>query len=385
MTYFTLLLLVAAALPGFAQTLRTELVPNPSGKGSIQPNWSVAADGSAVLSWVEPSPDGSLSLRYAVRRGTQWSEPHTVASKRHFFRHAAEVPEVMEIKPGTWMAHWIEQPNPSTDEEDVYVSSSTDGVKWTAPGTAHQDHNPVEHGLASMAASGPDEVSLIWLEALHGEDNPTFLMRTILNASGKEVREEQLQGDVCGCCPTTIVKTAKGLLIAYRGHTPEDIRDIDVIRFENGHWSKPLLLNADNWKLNACPTNAAAVAVKGERVAISWYTAAKSLPRVQIAFSTDSGTTFSKPTLVSTGRAAGYTSVALEDDGTAITSWLEQGQGGTRVLVRPITPAGVAGTVAEAAKGSRSALGYPRLIHASGGTFIAWDDPKQVQVARLTK
>ena len=179
MTYFTLLLLVAAALPGFSQTLRTELVANPSGKGSIQPNWSVAADGSAVLSWVEPSPDGALSLRYAVRRGTQWSEPHTVASKRHFFRHAAEVPEVMEIKPGTWMAHWIEQPNPSTDEEDVYVSSSTDGVKWTAAATAHQDHNPVEHGLASMAASGPDEVSLIWLEALHGEDNPTFLMRTI--------------------------------------------------------------------------------------------------------------------------------------------------------------------------------------------------------------
>ena len=174
-------------------------------------------------------------------------------------------------------------------------------------------------------------------------------------------------------------------MIAYRGHTPEDIRDIDVIRFENGHWSKPLLLNADNWKLNACPTNAAAVAVKGDRVAISWYTASKGSPRVQIAFSSDDGATFSKPTLVSTGRAAGYTSVTLEDDGTALASWLEQGRAGTRVLIRPITPAGVAGTVAEAAKGTRSALGYPKLVHASGGTFIAWDDPKQVQIARLTK
>ncbi len=186
-----------------------------------------------------------------------------------------------------------------------------------------------------MSPSGPDEVSLIWLEALHGEDNPTFLMRTILNGSGKELREEQLDGDVCGCCPTTIVRTAKGLLIAYRGHTPEDIRDISVIRFENGHWSKPLLLNADKWKLNACPTNAAAVAAKGDRVAISWYTAAQNMPRVQIAFSSDGGTTFSKPALISTGHAFGYTSIALEDDGSAIASWLEQGQGGTRVSGSP--------------------------------------------------
>jgi len=385
MTYCTLLLLVVAALPGFAQTLRTELVANPSGKGSIQANWSTAADGSAVLSWVEPAPDGSLALRYSVRRGTQWSEARTIAAKRRFFRHAAEVPEVMEIKPGVWMAHWIEQPNPSSDEEDVYVSSSTDGIKWTAPSMAHQDRSPVEHGLASMTPSGPDEVSLIWLEALHGEDEPTFLMRTILNTSGKEVREEKIEGDVCGCCPTTIVRTAKGLLIAYRDHTPEDIRDIAVIRFENGHWTQSKILSADKWKLNACPTNAAAVAAKGDRVAISWFTGAQNMPRVQIAFSSDSGATFSKPALISTGHAYGYTSIALEDDGSAIASWLEQGQGGTRVLVRQITPAGAASVVVEVAKGARSALGYPRLIHTASGTLIAWGDAKQVQTARLTK
>ncbi len=385
MTYFTLLLLVAAALPGFSQSLRMEAAPNPSGKGSIQPNWSVAADGSPVLSWVEPSANGSLALRFAVRHGAQWSEAHTIASERHFFRHPAELPEVLEIKPGVWMAHWVEQPNPASDEEDVYVSSSTDGVKWTAPSMAHQDHSPVEHGLASMAASGPDEVSLIWLEALHGEDSPTYMMRTILNASGKEVREEKIEGDVCACCPTTIVKTAKGLLIAYRDHTPEDIRDIAVVRYENGKWTPSKILNADKWKLNACPTNAAAVAAKGDRVAISWYTSAQNMPRVQIAFSGDSGATFGKPTLISTGHAYGYTAVALEDDGSAIASWLEQGQGGTRVLARQITAAGAASPVIEVAKGGRSALGYPRIVHTAGGTLIAWDDPKQVQTARLTK
>jgi len=62
----------------------------------------------------------------------------------------------------------------------------------------------------------------------------------------------------------------------YRDHTPEDIRDIAVIRFENGHWSMPKTLYADKWKINACPTNAASAAAKGERVAIAWYTGVKA-------------------------------------------------------------------------------------------------------------
>ena len=386
MTHRTLLAFALATLPTFAQSLRVEPTQNPSIKGSIQPNWSVAADGSAVFSWVEPAADGSYSLRYAVRRGAQWSEPHTVAAKRHFFRQPAEIPEVMEVKPGAWMAHWVEMPNESSEAEYVYVSSSTDGAHWTAPVMAHRDRSAVQHGLASMIAGGNGETSVFWLEALHGEDAPVYLMRTIVDATGKEVREEQLDGDVCACCPTAVAKTTKGLVVAYRDHTPEDIRDISIIRNENGKWTQPKNLSADKWKLNACPTNAAAIAAKGDRVAVSWFTGAQDSPRVQIALSSDGGATFGKPTLLSTGHAFGYTSIALDDDGNAVVSWLEQGgQQGARVLVRSVSAGGAAGPVTQVAEGGRMALGYPRAVHASNGTFIAWGDPKQVQTAQLKK
>jgi hypothetical protein len=211
-------------------------------------------------------------------------------------------------------------------------------------------------------------------------------MRTIVDASGKEVREERLAPDVCACCPTAVAKTAKGLLLAYRGHTPQDIRDISVLRFENGHWSPPKNLYADNWKINACPTNAASVAAVGDRVAISWFTSAQDAPKTEIAFSTDSGATFSKPSTVSTGHSFGYTSAVLYDAG-AIVSWLEQGAGGgaARVLVRPISFAGTVGPVVQVAEGGRMGLGYPRLLRAGSDTFITWGDPKQVQTARLKK
>ena len=39
---------------------------------------------------IEPVSGGSFALRYAVRRGVQWSEPRTVVANRRFFRQPAE-------------------------------------------------------------------------------------------------------------------------------------------------------------------------------------------------------------------------------------------------------------------------------------------------------
>jgi len=131
------------------------------------------------------------------------------------------------------------------------------------------------------------------------------------------IKEESLDKDVCSCCPTAVVKTARGLVVAYRDYTPEDIRDIAVIRLENDRWTPSKIVNPDKWKINACPINAASVSAKGDRVAIAWFTGAQNMPRVQMVFSSDGGSTFSKPLLVSTGHAFGYTSVALEEAGGA--------------------------------------------------------------------
>lgn len=245
----------------------------------------------------------------------------------------------------------------------------------------------VQHGLASVVASGDHEASVIWLEALKGEDGPVTLKRTVFTADGKVVKEESIDTDVCQCCPTSIVKTGRGLLIAYRDHTPQDIRDIATIRFENGKWTSSKILNADNWKINACPTNAAAAAAKGDQVAISWYTGAGATPHVQAILSTDGGTTFGKPVMISTGHAFGYTAIASDDQGGAFISWLEQSPKGAKILVRQLTAAGVAGPVTQVAEGGRSTLGYPRILRTGGETWVAWAgaDGAKVQTARLTK
>ncbi|MBZ5610876.1 MAG: glycoside hydrolase [Acidobacteriia bacterium] len=377
----SLFLSATLVLPAVSQTFSATPLANPAGPGSLEPNLSATPDGAVVLSWIEPSKDGSSALRYAVRRGSTWSQPQTIAANRHFFRHPAEVPEVMTTAAGHWLAHWVELPNPSSDAEYVYVSSSTDGAHWTPPVQAHRDHSPVQHGLVSMLGDTSGGASLFFLESLKGEDGPTFLMRSMVDASGKLVNEERLDADVCSCCPTAVAKTSKGLLVAYRDHTPKNIRDIAVVRLENGRWSASKIIYADNWEIDACPINAASVAAQADRVAVSWFTAAQDSPKVRMAFSSDSGASFSKPVTVSTGHAFGYTSVVLDGAGNAIVSWLERGAQDARVLVRGVTAAGVAGPVAEIAKGEKSGLGYPKLIQASNETFISWGS--KVQTARL--
>jgi len=380
---YSLFLGLTLALPGFSQSFSATPLANPAGPGSLQPNWSVGPDGAAVFSWIEPGQAGGFSLKYAVRKSGAWSPAITIASNRHFFHHPAEMPEVLALPQGRWFAHWVESPGGDSDAEYVLVSSSTDGAHWSTPLQAHRDKSPVQHGLASMIANPDGGGSIFWLEALHGEDNPVALKRTLVDPTGKELREEVIQPDVCGCCPTAVAKTSKGLLLAFRAHSQDNIRDIAVTRLENGKWTAPKIVNADNWQIEACPTNAAAVAAQGDHVAVAWFTGAQDKPREQIAFSNDAGTTFGKPQTLSTGHAFGYTSMALTDDGGAIVSWLEQTPDGAKVLVRQVTAAGITGPILEVAKGGRMALGYPKLFHRGSDTFIAWGTTKHIETANL--
>jgi hypothetical protein len=191
-----------ATVPLLGPKLNVESLPKPAGDGSLQPNWSTAYDHSAILSWVEAANDGSPSAAICHAQGVHVGPAYTLADHRHFFRHPAEFPEVLETEKGHWLAHWVETPNEANEVEYVYVSSSTDGIQWTTPLMPHHDRSAVLHGLASLVATGNGEASLMSLEAPKGEDGPAYLMRTIIDSTGKEIREERVYEDVCSCRPT---------------------------------------------------------------------------------------------------------------------------------------------------------------------------------------
>ncbi len=369
----------------FGQSLKVIPTATPAAPGSLQVNLSTSQSGSPILSWIEPQKDGSFAFRYSLLQNSRWGLPRTIAAHRKFFHHPAEMPSMTMLKDGTFVAEWIEQPSETSEAEFVYVSASHDGSKWSAPVMASHDKSQAQHGLASIAADGDREASLIWLQALKGDDGPASLMRSVIGANGVELKEESLDPDVCDCCPTSVVKTPRGLLIAYRSHTKENIRDIAVTRFENGRWTSPKIVYPDKWRIDACPVNAASASVAGNKVGISWYTAAGDKPRVEFAASSDGGATFGKPAVVSTGQAYGYTTSAEDETGGAVVSWLERGANGARLLVRYVSSANVPGPVTQVAEGTRKDLGYPRLIRSGNDFWIAWNTASGIEMAGIAK
>ena len=102
-----------------------------------------------------------------------------------------------------------------------------------------------------------------------------------LHWSAATLEPSVLDPDTCTCCPTSLARTDSGGIGAYRGHTPEDIRDISLVQHIAGHWSEPHIPNADNWHFHGCPVNGPKLDAEGSTVALTWFTAASQGPKVQ--------------------------------------------------------------------------------------------------------
>ncbi|HKX32075.1 MAG TPA: sialidase family protein [Blastocatellia bacterium] len=350
---------------------------NPAQSSSAFPNLTTAADGSTVLSWLEPSGDREQVLRFAVRRGENWSETRPVTVNRSFNKHPAVLPAVMKLTETAFVSYWTQVRPAGAHAEDVYATASRDGGKsWTEPLIVHRDRSESEHSLVSMAAMGPDRVAIAWLDGREeASSKRSMLMETTFDLNGVASPESILDPDVCSCCPTSIERTASGLLVAYRDrHQTEqgDIRDISILRFESGRWSEPSRLNRDGWRLDGCPTNGVDVAADRSRIAVAWFTAANGPARVKLAFSNDGGGTFTAPQQVDTGLPVGRASIALLSNGVAVIAWVERQDSRLNLMVRGMTPDGQASPAVVVASDTGEGLGYPRIEAAGDRALAAW-------------
>ena len=371
----------------------------PAGSGSGEPNLTPTADGHLLLSWIERSGENGHALRYARReRGGSWSAPVTIAEGTDWFVNWADFPSMATLADGTLYAHWLAKSGPGTYSYDVRVSRSVDGgLTWSRPVAPHRDGTHTEHGFVSMTPWSPREMGLVWLDGRHtggashdghGAGQAMSLMHTTLDRDGRLGAETRLDGRVCDCCQTDAAMTDAGTVVVYRDRSEKEIRDMSVVRHVGGRWTQPQPLATDGWEINGCPVNGPAIAAAGSKVGVAWFTAAADKPMVKVAFSADSGATFTAPFVVDDGRPLGRVDILWLPDGSALVSWLEQGEPGARLRVRRVlsnAKADEAVTVAEST-GARSS-GFPRMAAPNGEVVIAWrdaGDPPRVRTAVLT-
>ena len=370
---------------------------SPTTGDSREPDLTATPDGRVILSWVEKIGEKRYALRAAVLNQDRWSDAQTVSEGENWFVNWADFPSVIALKDGSLAAHWLVRSGAATYAYNVNISQSNDaGNNWRQPLVPHSDNTQTEHGFVSLLPLADGRLGAIWLDGRNmkntkedDEHAPAAESMTLryaaIDASGNLSDEAQLDERTCECCQTSAAVTSQGPIAVYRDRSPNEVRDIYIVRQVNGSWTTPQAVFSDNWQINGCPVNGPSVAADGARVVVAWFTSAGNTPRVKVAFSQDAGVTFSQPVNVDDGETLGRVDTLLLADGSALVCWLSGTAEGGAIKVRRVQPNGAAGPAAEIAKTdiSRSS-GFPRIARLGDKVHFAWTEfgkPSRVRTA----
>ena len=369
----------------------------PSGEGSAEPNLSVDAMGRIHMSWLQRTSDSTFAMRYAVRDGSQWSEPRTLVERSDLFVNWADFPSVYATPSGRVVAHWLQRSGAGRYAYDVVMRHSADGGRtWTDPTPLNTDGVAGEHGFLSFVEAAGDSVDAIWLDGRatvgHGDHGGAMQLATSrIGADGRFTANTMLDTRICDCCQTSAAVTGSGAVVVYRDRSEAEVRDIAIVRRVDGKWTEPSIVHADNWQIDACPVNGPSVAAEGNHVVVAWFTGARDTARVHVAFSSDGGATFGAPSIVDDGQPLGRVDVELDGQGRALVTWLERTGGeDAEVRLRAVDPSGArspATTIARSSAGRPA--GFPRMARSGDDIVLAWTEPgtpSRIQMAegRLT-
>jgi hypothetical protein len=367
-------------MPASAWTLRLERLGSPAGDATAQPQLTASA-GGVILSWLE-NTSSQTALKFSERTDGGWSEPRLVAFGDDFFANYADVPSVIRLNDRTLVAHWLQLNGPASSGYDLRLARSTDeGRTWSAPLSPHHDGSRMQHGFASLFDTGGG-LGVIWLDGRAmtpgaGPDAESTgdmgLRAAHFDRAWKQLSEEAVDRRVCDCCPTASAVTTDGPILAYRNRSADEVRDIYVSRFTGDAWTVPAPVHADGWTINGCPVNGPALNANGRLVAVAWFTAPNDQGHALVAFSTDSGRTFSAPVQVDDAGSLGRVDVEQLADGSAVVGWIERSARTLTYKVRRVEPNGqrsAALTVTDLGASRNS--GYPRLARRGNELIFAW-------------
>lgn len=344
----------------------------PAASGATALDLLVDSGGRPTATWIEPVGSGGVHrVRMSRLSAGRWSAPTTVAEGAGIVVNSADVPSVAEVEGGALVAHWAEASG--AGYHVVLARSSDEGATWKRLGSPHADRSATEHGFASILPDG----TVVWLDGRATAQGGATALRAA--RAGDSAADVSLDARVCDCCPTAAVMTERGPVVFYRDRLDGEVRDISAVRREGGRWSAPSVVSRDGWAIDACPVSGPAAAARGDRVAVAWHTEADGVARVLVAFSGDSGATFEPATeldrAAGTSAPRGRVSLALDDSGGALVTWVA-GRGEDAVIVaRRAAPGGALGPPRDlAALPAGRASGTPRIARVDGDLVVLWVD-----------
>ena len=333
--------------------------PSPIAAESLVPQMTALSGGRILLSWQRPLSSGGYAFEMAIQNGSRWSAVRTIAEGPKLSMFTADLPGVENLDGTRLLAYWEIKDDAGGDRFATSIKtaiSADEGKSWFPTPTPYNDALAGQHSfLSSFGAK--EGVGLLWLDAsarsqvrhaqmekadakMNLDLGSVGLRYALLTPDGKVAHEQFVDPITCECCPTSAASTIRGPVVVYRGRQeasgtlPSEVRDsrptvrdIYIVRMEEGAWRKPHLVHKDDWIINACPDNGPAVDASANHVAVAWWTRSSDQPKVQMAFSADSGDSFGSAFRIDSEKGEGQVTVSLLPGGrSAVVGWLENGK-----------------------------------------------------------
>lgn len=389
------------AAPG-SPDLPLQRLATPAGADTGESNLVTGPDGTVYLTWSGPGTaegERTLFVSTLVPGSAAWSEPQPVVSTPLLMENWADFASLVVATDGALWAQWFQVREVDGHGYDGWYARSADGGRtWSTPA-------PLGHEFVSLAPLSGGRVLAVWLENTRPRpagprpkrdpsaprpppdpDAPYVpamrLAACVLHPDGRRDATVVVDPDTCTCCQTTLSLLGDDqVLVAYRGHTRDEIRDHLVARFDGRAWSPPRTLHADGWKIPACPVNGPAADTGRAVTAVAWFTAANGVARVQVKQSADRGATFGPARMVDLGRPIGRIDLVALPDGSAVISWLEGSTAGNAagLYVRRVFADGTLSAPGRLLSTSAARTsGFPRLALRKGGSgypvVVSWTE-----------
>lgn len=373
---------------------KVQTLEPPVGVDAREPALAVLPQGGVVVAWTEPNGLGYMvkSANFVEER---WSDPATVVSSSTLFVNWADFPAIAAFGDGTPVVSWLKQNATVSYAYDIKLAVSDDGgATWGEAITPHSDRSPRQHGFMTLLPTAPDELTAVWLDARDydsqiddgGFDNAMQLRSTTIARDGALGDDVALDIRTCTCCQTSAAVTGKGdVLVAYRDLTEDDIRDIYIVRKQDGFWSDPVNVHADGWEISGCPVNGPSVAAHGDDVVVAWYTEADNTPLVNVAFSQDAGLSFGPAFRVDTDEGIGRVGAVMLPTGDALVSWVEWTDRGEELFICHATAEN--GCVARqtiTVNNTPGSINFPQMTLSGDTIYMAWTQPLEGGDAQST-
>jgi hypothetical protein len=319
------------------------MMVSANGKYAAESNIATTADGKIFVVWSERDADKKYDIFInefdtnlepkgpAVRVNPQPSTART---------WSGDAPSILIAPDGKIYVAWNRIYPDKHPGNDLVLSTSTDGGKtFGEPLKINDDTAPASHGMHGMTLDSRGRVLISWLDERYLKKTQATLshhtpVAVVENSEAEEPDAElyfaivsdgkvvganrKIGAQICPCCRVAVAAAPDGsVYIAFRKVWPGQMRHISMVSSKDAGatFSEPVQVSDDKWKIYACPVSGAAMRVNAKsEVEVVWFSGGERGEKgVYRTTSTDRGTTFSAPQLVSKTMMKGSPAFAGDD------------------------------------------------------------------------